>query len=323
MPGGHSTSLIETPRRPRFGAVDNFGSQRPRSKLAPVLEERTKRSSALPGFENAFLKSPSRTQRQKDKGKGRQQDDRAAENIFFTGHARSSPPSSPSFPAHAGPPEVTMDDVDPPRSSDRPGDSRKTKLSVDLGADLGAYRDEDVQMAENQVSALDLEEDVSEGEPPNWRDEVSHINRMIRVSYDLIRSDVSCYLHTLSATRCNANHATLVRLAITAFYATRTTTSVQCGLYSLAGQSGCFRALARLGYSLAHASCCALRTRTPAKPSIHRSYHPLNIKYNILTGRCRSINYLHCSIYCAYYVTLFRHSPPHYSLRLLIINRRG
>lgn len=151
--------LAQTPRGPRFGAIDKQPSQRPRQ--ATSLAETSKQKPSLPGFHNSFFDTPSKyaSQRVVDKGKGKQRAGFVNDNPFFTGNPRSSPPSSP-----LAQPEPFQDDamdlgpVGPSNMSSPPRPTQRTEDPNDVDMDL---RDD-----------TEMQDEVEDYDPPNWRDEV-------------------------------------------------------------------------------------------------------------------------------------------------------
>lgn len=156
----------QTPRRPRFGAIEKSLSQRPRQP-APFAEP-TKKKPTLPGFHNSFFDTPSRpsSQRAADKGKGKQRAGSVNDNPFFTGHARSSPPSSPLAAHHEPLPDDTMDLV-PAGPSNQSSPSSRSPPPVVVVDESG---DADMKF----VDENDPQDEIEDMDPPNWRDEVSY-----------------------------------------------------------------------------------------------------------------------------------------------------
>ncbi|KAI0344600.1 hypothetical protein BDW22DRAFT_1066488 [Trametopsis cervina] len=172
MQGMAEVGFSQTPRGPRFGAIENMermSSQKPRL-LAPA--ENSKRPM-LPGFLNSFVDSPSKRPAQKaaDRGKGKQRANLANDTIFFAGGARSSPPSSPIDMAFVEPLDIPMEDPSPVPAGSLSQTPYKTQLPV---ADFEMDRDDDVKMLQTPEDG-EPQDEFDEIEPPNWRDELYHV----------------------------------------------------------------------------------------------------------------------------------------------------
>ncbi|KAI0093343.1 hypothetical protein BDY19DRAFT_421662 [Irpex rosettiformis] len=160
---GSDLVFAETPRGPRFGAIERPASQRLRRPTAFV--ELNKKKAALPGFHNSFFDTPSRSfsQRTGDKGKGKQRSSLMNDNPFLTSHSGSSPPSSP-LAAHHGPlQEDTMEFAGPSNLSPPPSKSLPPVEEAD---------DVEMNMGDNDA---EMQEEIEDFDPPSWRAELHHV----------------------------------------------------------------------------------------------------------------------------------------------------
>ncbi|KAI0700875.1 hypothetical protein BC835DRAFT_1325264 [Cytidiella melzeri] len=169
--GGFDVDFTETPRGPRFGAIEKQPSQRPR-QLSKTTEG-NKKNPMLPGFHNSFIDSPSRHLSQKivEKGKNKQRASLTSDNPFFAEHTHSSPPSSPLGATYEEPHDDAMELVPQVGQSNLSPTLSKSPPQVPAS---GVARDEDVKMTEG-TDDLELQDDLSDIDPPNWRDELHHV----------------------------------------------------------------------------------------------------------------------------------------------------